>query len=538
MKVGLLYQDREWNGKDSYFDKKAIIEDLNLEVLFKTAARSQEEQDGAVQTLGKEDHYLEDVMGRVMMTPLKTKEEILYRQAVVKDACRIEGLAERLYAAMDGLMIQWDKLGKEDMKKRRQDSKGYLITQVKILYLFLEKLEEIKDFLTGCSKEFRSEGFKGLCYELEEAYTKERAEEVRRLLKSISFFCDGVQDYREQKGSSKTLRPVLELECALSQGFKLEKIWLDLVETTDRRYKKEKRQKTTEEKLLGAFAPEPSTPLKDDVILKDIKDLEYTVVQYIMSYLEKFYNECQEFFEQLYFQSAFLYGALRICQRMENSELPICFPNICSNESISFEDLKECNMALARRMKVIGNDADIRNKMLLVVTGANQGGKSTFLRSIGIAQILMQCGLFVSARRFESGIFPSLFTHFTRREDVQMNSGRLDEELGRMERMIQHLGPHSLMLLNESFATTTEREGSEIAYDIIRALVESGVKVLAVTHLLSFAKRCYRQGMKEIEFLSAQRLANGKRTFRMVQGEPELTSFGLDLYEEIIGDMK
>lgn len=535
MKVGLLYQDREWNGRDTYFDKKAIIEDLNLEVLFKTAARNQEEQDGTVQTLGEEDAYLEKVMSLVMMAPLKTKEEILYRQEVVKDVCRIEGLAERLYASVDGLMLQWDKLGKEDMKKRRQDSKGYLITQVKILYLFLEKLEELKEFLAERRGDFHSEGFRNLLYELEEVCTRERAAEVRRFLKSISFFCDGVQDYREQKLGSKTLRPVLELECTLSAGFKLENIWLDLVETTDRRYKKEKRPKTTEEKLLGVFAPERSTPLRDDVILKDIKDLEYTVVQYIMGYLEKFYNECQEFFEQLYIQSAFLYGAFRIYQRMEHAELPICFPNVCSNESISFADLKECNMALARRMMVIGNDADIRNKMLLVVTGANQGGKSTFLRSIGIAQILMQCGLFVSARRFESGIFPSLFTHFTRREDVQMNSGRLDEELGRMERMIRHLGPHSLMLLNESFATTTEREGSEIAYDIIRALVEAGVKVLAVTHLLSFAKRCYQQGMEEIEFLSAERLANGKRTFRMVQSEPELTSFGLDLYEKIIG---
>ena len=193
-------------------------------------------------------------------------------------------------------------------------------------------------------------------------------------------------------------------------------------------------------------------------------------------------------------------------------------------------------MALARRMDVVGNDADIRDKMLLIVTGANQGGKSTFLRSIGIAQIMMQCGLFVSAEKYESGIFTGIYTHFTRREDVQMNSGRLDEELGRMEQMILHLEPDSLMLLNESFATTTEQEGSEIAYDIILALLEAGVKVLTVTHLLSFAKKCYNQDMKEAEYLSAERLEDGERTFRMVQGEPELTSFGLYLYEEIIGE--
>ena len=119
-----------------------------------------------------------------------------------------------------------------------------------------------------------------------------------------------------------------------------------------------------------------------------------------------------------------------------------------------------------------------------------------------------------------------------------MNSGRLDEELGRMSRIVDHLGEGAMVLLNESFASTTEREGSVIAYDIVRALTEAGVKVLAVTHLLSFAQRVYEEaaGSEDagVEFLSAQRLGDGKRTFRMVQHAPELTSFGLDLYDEII----
>lgn len=176
--------------------------------------------------------------------------------------------------------------------------------------------------------------------------------------------------------------------------------------------------------------------------------------------------------------------------------------------------------------------------MLLIVTGANQGGKSTFLRSIGIAQIMMQCGLQVAAQKYQSGIYPSLFTHFTRREDSEMNSGRLDEELSRMSRIVDNLGRDSLVLLNESFASTTEKEGSVIAYDIVRALNEAGVKILTVTHLLSFAQRMYKEAGKgggKAEFFCAERLENGRRTFKMIQHEPELTSFGLDLYDEIIG---
>lgn len=116
-----------------------------------------------------------------------------------------------------------------------------------------------------------------------------------------------------------------------------------------------------------------------------------------------------------------------------------------------------------------------------------------------------------------------------------MNSGRLDEELGRIDRIIRHLGEGSMVLLNESFATTTEEEGSEIADDVIRAMVEAGVKVLTVTHLLAFARTMYERHLPEAAFLTAQRKEDGTRTYKMIAGAPELTSFGLDLYEEMIG---
>ena len=107
-----------------------------------------------------------------------------------------------------------------------------------------------------------------------------------------------------------------------------------------------------------------------------------------------------------------------------------------------------------------------------------------------------------------------------------------------MNQIIENLGERPLILLNESFATTTEKEGSVIAYDIIKALGEVGVKILTVTHLLSFAQKMYKESKEDpksqIEFLSAERKTGGIRTFKMIQHAPELTSFGLDLYEEIV----
>ena len=90
-----------------------------------------------------------------------------------------------------------------------------------------------------------------------------------------------------------------------------------------------------------------------------------------------------------------------------------------------------------------------------------------------------------------------------------------------------------MVLCNESFAATNEREGSEIAKQITNALVEKGIKVVYVTHQFEFAHGFYKKRMKNAVFLRAERLENGTRTFRVIEGEPLQTSYGQDLYDMI-----
>ena len=91
------------------------------------------------------------------------------------------------------------------------------------------------------------------------------------------------------------------------------------------------------------------------------------------------------------------------------------------------------------KRRVVGNDVTADHKDLVIITGANQGGKSTFLRSVGLAQLMMQCGLFVAAEAFCSTVCDGLFTHYKREEDAAMQSGKFDEELGRMSDIVDHL---------------------------------------------------------------------------------------------------
>ncbi len=148
---------------------------------------------------------------------------------------------------------------------------------------------------------------------------------------------------------------------------------------------------------------------------------------------------------------------------------------------------------------------------------------------------MMQCGMFVAAESFSATICQGLFTHYKRKEDTTMKSGKLDEELSRMSAIADNIAPNALLLLNESFAATNEREGSEIARQIVCALLEKRIKVFFVTHLYEFARGFSDKHMENALFLRAERQADGRRTFKLVEGEPLQTSYGQDVYHRIFG---
>ena len=114
-----------------------------------------------------------------------------------------------------------------------------------------------------------------------------------------------------------------------------------------------------------------------------------------------------------------------------------------------------------------------------------------------------------------------------------MESGKFDEELSRMSDIVDHIGPHSVVLFNESFAATNEREGSLIVSQVMSALLEKKVRVFSVTHMHELAHGFYERNVGNALFLRAERRADGVRTFKMLEGEPLPTSFGEDLYQRI-----
>ena len=544
MNTYLLYRNRDWKSPETYFDYGSIVQDLSLHILFRMASRAVIYERDEVKGITETDPFLQETMKRVMGVSLETYAEIAYRQEILKDCLNHEQFARELYSELTDILREWAHLGRQERKRTgSRNPVGDLMMDIQVLRLFLKGLARIRTLFEEAA-DLRSEGLCTLRDRLREQFPEETEQHYRTIADQIAFYIsDRGDDEDRYPGEKLTVElPRIVFGVQAGDGMKLEGFVLQQVETQTKKYRD---PNSAISKVQGFLQNRNGNviPLSaDSPVREQTSALEFEVVRYVMSFCEPFLKFYDDFFDQLHLQMGFYVGAVNLVHHMKRLGLEHCFPTVCTQNTLRFADLKEFVMCIEQRVNAVGNTCDIEEKSLLIVTGANQGGKSTFLRSIGIAQVCMQCGLPVTAASYASGIFPSFFTHFTRREDSAMNSGRLDEELGRMNQIIEHLGERSIILLNESFATTTEKEGSVIAYDIIKALQEAGVKILTVTHLLSFAKKVYEE-TKQTEaagenpkttFLSAQRLENGRRTFKMIQHEPELTSFGLDLYESII----
>lgn len=238
------------------------------------------------------------------------------------------------------------------------------------------------------------------------------------------------------------------------------------------------------------------------------------------------------FFGALRGELAFYVGCMNLHDQLTAQDEPTCLPEPHPIGTLvrSAHALYDPCLSLRLPRRVQANDLHADGRAVIIITGANQGGKSTFLRSLAVAQLMMQAGMFAAAEGFAATIVSSVFTHYKREEDATITSGKFDEELARMGQITQAIGSGALLLCNESFSATNELEGSEIAYEFTRAMNQIGVTVVYVTHLYDLASR-YQQRHSDITlFLRAQRDDDGERPFRITPSPPLPTSYGADLY--------
>lgn len=432
-----------------------------------------------------------------LFCPLQSPEAIKHRQAVLQDAFQNPDAVRKLYKTVAGI----DSIPAFFSSPARVLENFY--AAVKLLAAYTKTLLDLRNTAEKTLKNVQSAGFRHLLDTLRREMTDEYFSEVQKHLSELK---------------NKDI-----LFSAKLGGD------LRIVDYTLRRMEKDSWLR---------WRLSPSYTVKSEERLYEFEDLRRRrghAVSEAKNILLQAARFLQSFLATLQKELAFYVGCLNLADKMHSLGMPVCIPTLLPHDSYerSWRGLYDMSLALATGSAVVGNALEAAGKRLYLITGANQGGKSTFLRSIGQAQLMAQCGMPVGAESFTAPVRREVFTHFKKEEDAWMKSGKLDEELERMDIIAGRLQRGSLVLFNESFASTNEPEGSEICCQITRSLVENDVEVFAVTHLYTYASAFL--GDSGTQFLLAERLEDSRRTFKILPGEPLETAYGEDLYKKIFG---
>lgn len=184
--------------------------------------------------------------------------------------------------------------------------------------------------------------------------------------------------------------------------------------------------------------------------------------------------------------------------------------------------------------EIVKNDLSFDNEhTVYILTGANRGGKTTVTQAIGLLYVLAQGGINVPADSFEYTPVDNIFSHFPADEDKTMDLGRLGEECTRFKEIYKEATENSLLLLNETFSTTSFEEGYYIARDCVKAILSKGIKTIYNTHMHKLA---YDISAINSEIVSDNKAASlivkskdGQRSFKIEVAEPEGMSYANDI---------
>ncbi len=229
-----------------------------------------------------------------------------------------------------------------------------------------------------------------------------------------------------------------------------------------------------------------------------------------------------------------------LIEKIMATGMPVCKAQILPPEKrdCSFKGLYNLKLAVNKAggedINIITNDIDFNDDMrIFILTGPNRGGKTIFTQAWGIAMLLAQLGVYIPAESASVSPCDNIFTHFPADENDTVDLGRLGEESKRLSEIFGQATERSIMLLNESLATTSVTEGLFIAKDVVRAMRYLGTRCIFNTHMHDLARSVDALN-EEVEGTSKAAslvtgVHDGERSFKVSLLPPQGISYAKDI---------
>ncbi len=281
-----------------------------------------------------------------------------------------------------------------------------------------------------------------------------------------------------------------------------------------------------------------------DALKRVVTDILKRTVNNLKSMLNKYVGISGYSFISLMPEIIFYIRFAELCDKIIALGLPLCKAEVTDKSSRTCDIKDIYNFKLAIKTlenkasgEIVTNDFEFGDTgRIYILTGPNRGGKTTITQAVGLCFLLAQHGIYVPASAMSFSPCDNIYTHFPADENDTVDLGRLGEESKRLSDIFNTATKHSLMLLNESLATTNVSEGLYIAKDVIRAMRYLGVRCVFNTHMHDLAR-----GLKEMNestegdsFVESMvtGVENGARSFKIFIAPPQGVSYAKDIAEK------
>ncbi|SHM58226.1 MutS domain V [Caldanaerovirga acetigignens] len=230
----------------------------------------------------------------------------------------------------------------------------------------------------------------------------------------------------------------------------------------------------------------------------------------------------------------FYISYLEFIEKLKKAGLKFCYPQISDKikEVYNFEGF---DMALAYKLvnenqNIVCNDFYLKGEeRIIVVTGPNQGGKTTFARAFGQIHFLAGLGCPVPGKRAQLFLYDRIFTHFEKEENIKDLRGKLEDELLRIRYILEKATPNSVIIINEIFTSTTLKDAIFLSKKIMEKILQKKLLCVWVTFVYELAV----ESEKIVSMVSSVNLKNPAiRTYKILRKVPDGFSYAMSIAEK------